>query len=399
MKITTSDQSHPRAAAPQVVIGIDAGNTRTGGGLTYLSEMMAGANPAAHGVKRVVVWGNSVALARMPLRPWLDLRHQREHDEVYAAGFLWQRRELEAQARAEGCDLLFFPGSTYLGNFQPYVAVSQNMLPFSPVERERYNLGWMRLRLRLLQHMQARTFRRAAGMIFLTQWAKLGIESFLRVRYPRARIVPHGISERFRRPLPPQLPPEAYSWERPFRWLYVSIVAPYKHQWHVAEAVASLRRQGVPMAVDFVGPAHPPSLDLLRKTLHRLDPKGEAVRYVGPASYHELHAHYHHADGFIFASSCENLPNILIEAMSAGLPIACSRMGPMPEVLGDGGLYFDPADAADTAEVLHRMFLDSDLRTRCARVAAERSSGYSWARCADETFAFLATVAAGARTD
>lgn len=361
--------------------------------MTYLSEMIGAAEPQKVGIDRVIIWGNGAALAQMPQRSWIELRHQREHDEVYAAGFLWQRRQLEKQARAEKCALLFFPGSTYLGDFKPYVAVSQNMLPFSPVERARYDLGWMRLRLHLLQYMQARTFRRAAGMIFLTQWAKLGIESYLRTQYRRARIVPHGISDRFRREVQRQLPIEAYSRQRPFRWLYVSIVAPYKHQWHVAEAVAALRRKGVPMCVDFVGPAHQPSMAQLQATLKRLDPAAEFLRYLGSVSYQDLHAHYHGADGFIFATSCENLPNILIEAMSASLPIACSRMGPMPEVLGDGGLYFDPVNPADIAEVLHRMFRDPVLRARCGRIAAERSSGYSWARCADETFAFLAEVA------
>ena len=35
------------------------------------------------------------------------------------------------------------------------------------------------------------------------------------------------------------------------------------------------------------------------------------------------------------------MPNTLVEAMASGLPIACSDRGPMPEVLGDGGVLFD----------------------------------------------------------
>ena len=50
------------------------------------------------------------------------------------------------------------------------------------------------------------------------------------------------------------------------------------------------------------------------------------------------------ANLFVFASSCENMPNTLVEAMAIGLPIACSDRGPMPEVLRDGGVYFDPED-------------------------------------------------------
>ena len=61
--------------------------------------------------------------------------------------------------------------------------------------------------------------------------------------------------------------------------------------------------------------------------------------------YHELHSEYKDADLGVFASSCENLPIILIEKMASGLPIACSNKGPMPEVLGSAGVYFDPENS------------------------------------------------------
>ena len=376
-----------------LTIGFDAGNTRTGGGLTYLTEMMGAAEPESLGIDKVVVWGNSATLARLPDKAWLKRIHQPAYDGPFYEGFQWQARKLGVSAAAENCDLLFFPGSTYVGKFAPFVAASQNMLPFSPLERARYGLSWTRVRLKLLEYAQAKTFRRATGMIFLTQWAKLEIESYLRTNYRRAKIVPHGISERFRRDAVPQPPSSAFSMENPFRWLYVSIVAPYKHQWNVAHAVARLRAQGIPVTVDFVGPAYEPSVRLLNETIKQLDPAGEFLRYRGEVLNQELHNYYHGADGFTFATTCENLPNILIEAMSAGLPIASSRFGPMPEVLGDGGLYFSPEDIGETCEVLLRMFRDPELRRRCAERAVRRASVYSWARCGHETFSFLGDVA------
>ena len=56
----------------------------------------------------------------------------------------------------------------------------------------------------------------------------------------------------------------------------------------------------------------------------------------------DLHQKYLDADLGLFASSCENMPNILLETMGAGLPIACSNRQPMPEILKNGGEYFDP---------------------------------------------------------
>ena len=94
----------------------------------------------------------------------------------------------------------------------------------------------------------------------------------------------------------------------------------------------------------------------------------------------------------MYASSCENLPNILIEAMAAGLPIASSSRGPMPEVLGDAGLYFDPEDPAGLALRLRELVESHELRASLAQRAFERAADYRWDRCAEQTFAFLAEV-------
>jgi glycosyltransferase involved in cell wall biosynthesis len=88
------------------------------------------------------------------------------------------------------------------------------------------------------------------------------------------------------------------------------------------------------------------------------------------------------------------MPNILIESMAAGLPIACSERGPMPEVLGDAGIYFDPEQPASIADAVRRLALDPGLRAEKAAAASKAASQFSWSRCADETFDFLASVAA-----
>ena len=98
------------------------------------------------------------------------------------------------------------------------------------------------------------------------------------------------------------------------------------------------------------------------------------------------------ADIFVFASSCENMPNTLLEAMASGLPIACSSRGPMPEVLQEGGAYFDPEDAGSVAQAIEKLLLDADFRRAAAARASALSEQYSWERCARETWNYLATT-------
>jgi glycosyltransferase involved in cell wall biosynthesis len=127
--------------------------------------------------------------------------------------------------------------------------------------------------------------------------------------------------------------------------------------------------------------------------LDDLDPQRQFAEYSGEVSYDALPQQWRNAEVAVFASSCENQPNVLIEAMASSMPIACADRGPMPEVLGDAGLYFDPERADSIAATIATLATDPVKRAALARRASDRARGFSWARCADETFGFLMDIA------
>jgi glycosyltransferase involved in cell wall biosynthesis len=378
-----------------VILGIDASNIRFGGGVTHLVELLRAAQPQGYGFSQVVLWGGEATLSQVEERAWLVKSHLPLLDRSLWYRAFWQRCRLSALARLAGCDVLFVPGGSYAGSFHPVVSMSRNLLPFEWRELRRFGYSWMTLKLLLLRFIQTRTFRRADGLIFLTRYARDAVMRVIGAAAGRSAIVPHGIDERFKHPPREQLPISSYCAERPFRILYVSIVDMYKHQWHVAQAVALLRAEGTPVALDLVGPAYAPALSRLRDTLRRLDPAGEFIHYSGAVPHALLHERYLRHEMCVFASSCENMPNILLEGMASGLPIACSNRGPMPEVLGEAGLYFDPEDPVSIAAALRGMIASPALRAKLAQASCEGVRVYSWRRCADETFEFLSEVAAG----
>ena len=375
-------------------VGIDASNLRAGGGITHLVELLAAAAPGDHGIERVLVWSGRAMLDRLPVRPWLEGIHVPALDGGLVSRLWWQRSALATAAGGRGVDVLFLPGGSYGGRFHPFVTMSRSLLPFQAAERRRYGLSSMHLKMLLLRAGQASTFRRADGVIFLNDYARDVVLEATGPLAARTAIVPHGVHDAFRRAPRPQEPAAAYGPDRPFRLLYVSNIEPYKHQWHVVDAVARLRARGLPIALELVGHSYPvarPRLDaaLAAATTAGEDRGGAAIRYTGPAAHAALVRHYHDADAFVFASSCENMPNILLEAMAAGLPIACADRGPMPGVLGDAGLYFDPEAPATIAGALERLFGDPALRATLAAGAHARAAAFSWTRCAEETFRFL----------
>lgn len=374
-------------------LGIDASNISGGGGITHLVNLLGAAQPLAHGFEKVVIWASSATLACLRDEPWLLKRSAAVLEANAFRRGLWQRRELGKLARAEGCDLLFVPGGTFFTDFRPVVTMSRNLLPFQWKELLRYRWSLTGLRLLLLRWSQSKSFRTADATIFLTEHAK---EAVSRVTGPLAGAIctiPHGVDESFYCSDRPQSSIDEHSPTDPLQIIYTSIIDLYKHQWHVVEAVAALRAEGLPVSLVLIGPANPAALRRLKKALAKYDPRGEFILYAGAVSHANLPARCAAADLFVFASSCENMPNVLLEGMAAGLPIACSDRGPMPEVLGEAGVYFDPESAASISQALRQLIDSPELRMRKAQAALQRVRQYTWARCATETFAFLATTA------
>ena len=371
-------------------LGIDASNIRRGGGVTHLVELLRAADPVLYGFSEVFVWSGQATLEKIENRQWLRKVHVPKLDGGLLARSIWQGRVLSGCAQAAGCQLLFIPGGTFAGTFAPIVTLSQNLLPFEWKELRRFGWSAMTLKLILLRFTQSRTFRKAAGLIFLTHYAENAVRQVIKANLGKTAIIPHGIDQRFSLAPRPQKPIDTYSIKAPYKLIYVSIIDVYKHQGQVAEAVAKLRSEGFPVEIDLIGPAYSPAAKKLAKVLGQLDPLGEFIHLTGPIPYESLHAYYKAADLGVFASSCENLPIILLEGMAAGLPIACSKMGPMPEVLQDGGLYFDPEDGADIYRVLKALIQAPELRANLAEKSWAATKTYSWQKCAEHTFKFFA---------
>ena len=384
--------NHPNCNEP-FVVGIDGGNIRGGGTVTHLIETLRVAEPEKHGIHRVVLWGGENLLAAIDDKPWLVKRRPANLDQGFVKRTLWQLFSLSKEAKAEKCDLLFVPGGAYAGSFRPAVVMSQNLLPFDLKEMRRYKLSRNLLRLWLLRLTQSRAIKRAEGTIFLTKFARETVLRTTGLHRGGTSIIAHGLGARFRIAPKSQRPITEYTSAKPYRLLYVSTIDEYKHQWHVVEAVDALRQQGYPLALDLVGSAYAPSLLRLKTTISRLDPNNDWVCYHGAVPYAKLHQRYAQADLGIFASSCENMPIILLETMGMGLPVACSDRGAMPEVLRDAGVYFDPENPEDLAQAVRTLIDSTELRAEKAAASFAAAQVFSWEKCANETFGFLATVA------
>lgn len=377
-----------------VTLAIDASNISSGGGLTHLLHLLAAAKPAECSIKAIHLWTSTQTARKLPRYDWLIVHTPYWCDAGLLRRMWGQQFLLPAMVKQVECDVLFSLGGT-LPAWCPVsmVAMSQNMLPFEPDRAALFGRwSWMRMKMRLLRISQGRSFRRAHGVIFLTQYARDTVSAALGGIRAKTALIAHGVEPRFVMIPREQRPVQMFA-DRPLNLLYVSIQMPYKHHLEVMQAVALLRKQELAVVLNMVGSNVGTYGEAVRNKRLELDPDQSFLHDMGHVDFGRLHELYQQADAFVFASSCENLPNILIEAMAAGLPIACANRGPIPEVLAEDGVYFEPESATSIAQAITDLANDVDLRTDLARRAWQRAQAYSWERCASETLDFVSSVA------
>ena len=109
-------------------------------------------------------------------------------------------------------------------------------------------------------------------------------------------------------------------------------------------------------------------------------PHAEFIRFTGFVAPGEAMERLWAETGFyVFPSLFEGFGISLAEAMSRGIPCACSGNGALAEVAGDAAVTFDPEDAADIARGLETL-LGEGADARAARVARglARAEAFSW---------------------
>jgi glycosyltransferase involved in cell wall biosynthesis len=375
-----------RDETKKTTVLINALSARQGGGQTYVTNLLDHLPPCAPMTVYVL------APDTLPL-PGHDPRIRRipapEPLQNPLLRTVWEKFRLPALVSQLRADVLFCPGGIIGGRVPrgcKTVTMFRNMIPFSDAQNRRYRPGYMRLRNVLLKHAFLRSMGSADLVIFLSHHARTTIEAHLGDRLGNAVTIPHGLARAFRRPDPPRnrsraaiLPLEGYL-------LYVSTLDYYKAQIEVVQAFALLREKRVTKEkLLLVGPEFPEYGRAVRKTIADLRLQ-DSVVLTGPVPHAEMPEIYRNSIVNIFASECENCPNILIEALASGRPILSSHDPPMPEFGGDAALYFDPRSPGDLAGKLAALLVDPPRMKELAARAEQRSQLFDWESCAQRTW-------------
>ncbi len=107
------------------------------------------------------------------------------------------------------------------------------------------------------------------------------------------------------------------------------------------------------------------------------DPAG--VVRTGPLDDSRLKALYAAAAALVFPSTYEGFGIPPLEAMACGCPVLAARAASIPEVCGDGVLYFEPTQSASLDAALLRVATDAAFLEQLRLAGRSRVSRFRWA--------------------
>lgn len=167
------------------------------------------------------------------------------------------------------------------------------------------------------------------------------------------------------------------------RVLCVSRIDPRKGLRVLPEVVRLLGDQQIAVALDIVGPAvgrpGEDEMTAIAIEAERLG-VGKRVRCLGPVPLERLLPLYRGYDVFVLPTlPGEGIPRVLLEAMTAGVPVVTTRVAGIPSLITHevNGLLVEAPTAAAVAGAISRVVHDAGLRRRMIAHGYETARGFT----------------------
>lgn len=297
---------------------------------------------------------------------------------------LWEIFILPRTIKKLGVGLLFCPGGVYSTRHSPHfkiLTMFRNMLPFDPRILSSGS-GVEKARDFLKKRMMLKSMARADEVIFISDYARKVIENLITVK--KSITIPHGISKQFyaygKNLSRPSLPFDGKY------ILYVSRFEFYKRHLEVVKAYQLLSENiRAEYKLLLVGGT---DLSYGQEVLNYVHQnKLQNVVILGHYPYLELPSLYSNASLIVFASACENCPNILLESLGAGQPVLSSNYEPMPEFGGEAVDYMNPDSPSEMAAQIQKNLAQNPAEKR--ELLRKQADKFSWEVTAQKTWNVL----------
>ena len=297
---------------------------------------------------------------------------QRVAARIRPARIVWEQTVLPAAAWKLRLDVLFNPGFT-----TPAACPCARVTVFHDLQHKRHPeyFRWFDLPFwNLMLWLSADVSTRLISVSDATR------QDLKRYYGADSAVIPHGVSPAFF-DIAERRAPERFL-------LCVSTLHPHKNIDGLVRAFAEFRLRHPDFRLVVAG-MRGFAADEIDSLIAQLG-LGGSVEITGWLARDQLLELYRRAWAVVCPSRFEGFGMPALEAMAAGVPLACSDIPPLREVASDCALFF-PAD--DIVPALERICFDEELRASLVSAALMRAKELTWRRAADDTLAVLTSAA------
>jgi glycosyltransferase involved in cell wall biosynthesis len=371
-----------------IVVGIDASRNRSGGAKSHLIGILSNIDFSKSDIYKVHVWSYRSLLDSLPENKFIVKHYTPELEKSLIRQIFWQFLHLPRELKKFNCNILFSSDASTFCRFDPMVVLSQDLLSYEPGIIRQYALSKELPRLLLILFLQNMAFRSSKGVIFLTNYASNIIQKSCG-KLSEYTVIPHGSDKEYQ---DVHMNKKLKLHNTTIKCLYVSNVEIYKYQWIVVQAIAYLREKGYDISLSLIGDGNGKAKDKLNHQINKYDKDNRFINFFGFLDKNKILSKFEESDIFIFASGCEAFGIALLEAMSCGAPIASSNRSCIPELLKDGGVYFNPSNSLSIAKSVESLINNNSLRSQMSGRAKYLSNQYSWEKCSTDTWKYISYV-------
>ena len=113
---------------------------------------------------------------------------------------------------------------------------------------------------------------------------------------------------------------------------------------------------------------------------------GRDVFFAGKVAPDKIPGYMAASDIFVLPSVSEGLPNVLLEAMAARLPIVATEVGGVPSIVKNGinGFLVEPKNPSQIAQSILNLLEGDETRRRMANENQREARKYDWDAVVDQ---------------
>jgi len=298
---------------------------------------------------------------------------------------LWQQTVLPLLCARGGYDVLFVPA----GNRRmPYWAPCPSVGTFHDLAIVHIPGKYDRLHNFYNLHVMPVLVRRLSHVIAVSESTKQDLLKYVRVPENRITVIPEAADQTLYFPRDKTAAQEKVSRIYGIRPPYVLFISriehPGKNHVRLIRAFDRAKRgSNLPHQLVLAGSDWGRAEEVHREA--NTCASKDSILFTGFVAGGDLPDLYAGADAFVFPSLFEGFGLPVLEAMSCGIPVACSNVSSMPEVAGDAALLFDPEDERSIEQALTTLLTDKGTQQDLVRRGLQRSKTFSWQRTAELT--------------